>query len=296
MTESKPSRLVPPLSCDCHMHIFGPPERYKGSPDRMYTPTDMPMTVYDREVGSLGFDRLVFVQPSAYGDDNSCLLDAMAERPDTTRAIVVVDPSTGDDELRILDKAGVRGIRLNLKTPRYPDTKAHQGALEHAAAQIGKFGWHIQIYADTGMVAALAPAIRKLKVPLVLDHMGGVRSKDGPKQPDFDLVLDLVSAGAVWVKVSGADIVSGLTGNDADLQDAAPFARALIAANAGRAVWGTDWPHPAHMHGAVGDAAPPIGFRPVGNAALVKLFLDVAGDDATRRRILVDNPQRLYGF
>ena len=96
--------------------------------------------------------------------------------------------------------------------------------------------------------------------------------------------------------MSGADIVSGLTGNDVDLRDAAPFARALIAANANQVVWGTDWPHPAHMHGPMGDAAPQIAFRPVGNAALVTLFLEAAGDDATRRRILVDNPQRLYGF
>ena len=296
MTDTKPSRLLPPLSCDSHMHIFGPADRYKGSADRMYTPVDMPMSVYDREVGSLGVDRLVFVQPSAYGEDNSCLFDAMKLRPDSTRAIVVVDPDLGDDELRKMDKAGARGIRLNLKTPRYPDTKAHQAALEKAAAQIGKFGWHIQIYADTGMVSALAPAIRQLKVPLVLDHMGGVRSKDGPKQKDFDIILELVAEGACWVKVSGADIVSGLTGSDADLNDAAPFARQLIKANAERILWGTDWPHPAHMHGAIGDAAPNIEFRPVGNAALAKLFLEAAGDDATRKRILVDNPAKLYGF
>ena len=97
MTDSKPGRLVPPLSCDCHMHIFGPADRYKGSADRMYTPIDMPMTTYEREVGALGFDRLVWVQPSAYGVDNSCLLDAMKLRPDTSRAIVVIDPDLGED-------------------------------------------------------------------------------------------------------------------------------------------------------------------------------------------------------
>src|SRR5581483_5314971 len=104
MPDNKPDRLVPPLSCDSHMHIFGPPERYKGSSDRMYTPVDMPISVYDREVGALGFDRLVWVQPSAYGTDNSCLLDAMALRPDTTRAVAVIDPDLGDDELRKLDR------------------------------------------------------------------------------------------------------------------------------------------------------------------------------------------------
>jgi predicted TIM-barrel fold metal-dependent hydrolase len=144
------------------------------------------------------------------------------------------------------------------------------------------------------MVSALAPAIRQLKVPLVLDHMGGVRSKDGLAQPRFDIILDLVAAGACWVKISGADIVSGMTGNDIDLWDAAPFARALVNANADRVVWGTDWPHLVHHHGAIGDASPPAGYRPVGNAALVKLMLEVAGSDASR--ILVDNPQRLYGF
>jgi len=296
MTETTPTPIVPPLSCDCHVHIFGPPARYKGSLDRMYTPLDMPMDVYDREVGSLGFHRLVFVQPSAYGTDNSCLLDAMRQRTETARAIVVVGPETGREEIQAMDKAGARGIRLNLKTPRYTDTTGYQGVLEHASAQIGRFGWQIQVYADAAIVSALAPTIRTLRVPVVLDHMGGVKSKDGLKQPDFDTILDLVSSGACWVKLSGADIVSGLTGNDADMRDAVPFVQALIAANVNQLVWGSDWPHPAHMHGPIGEAAPQIAFRPVSNAALVKLFLEAAAGDANRRRILVDNPQRLYGF
>src|SRR5262245_44654289 len=111
---------MPPLSCDSHMHIFGPPQRYKGAPGRSYTPSDMPMTMYAAAVASLGFQRLVFVQPSAYGTDNSCLLDAMVQRPNS-RAIVVIDLDISDDELRAMDASGVRGIRLNLMTPRLPD-------------------------------------------------------------------------------------------------------------------------------------------------------------------------------
>lgn len=297
MPANSPTALpaMPPLSCDCHMHIFGPPERYKGSPARTYTPTDMPMTRYNAAVASLGFQRLVFVQPSAYGADNSCLLDAMARRPNT-RAVAVIDVDIGDDQLQAMDRAGVRGIRLNLMTPRFPDMSVHAATLRQAAERIAKFGWHIQIYADTEIVTALAPAIRTSAVPVVLDHMGGARSKDGAKQAGFDVVLDLLSEGKCWVKISGADIVTGMTGKDSDLRNAAPFARALVAANSSRVVWGTDWPHLVHHHSGIGDAAPMAGYRPVSDRALAQLLWDVTGDDATRRRILVDNPQQLYRF
>jgi predicted TIM-barrel fold metal-dependent hydrolase len=277
------------------MHVFGPTAVYPGAPDRTYTPMDKPLAGYDASVASLGFQRLVFVQPSAYGTDNRCLLDAMKIRPNT-RAVAVIDPAIGDDELRSMDAAGVRGIRLNLMTPRLPDLSALGATLRRAADRVGSLGWHIQIYADTEIVTALAPAIRTLGIPLVLDHMGGVRTKDGSKQAGFDVVLDLLSSGACWVKVSGADIASGMTGKDSDLWDAQPFARALIAANPANVLWGSDWPHLVHQHGGIGDAAPPAGYRPVGDRALVQLFWEAAGDDATRRRILVDNPARLYRF
>ncbi len=292
---STPLGVVQPLSCDCHMHIFGPPERYRGAPERTYTPTEMPMTKYDDAVASLGFQRLVFVQPSAYGTDNSCLLDAMAKRPNT-RAVAVIDLDIDDQQLRSMDRAGVRGIRLNLKTPRFPDAGAQGSALQLAAERIAKFAWHIQIYADTEVITSLAPVVRDLSVPVVFDHMAGVRSKDGPKQPNFDLVLGLLADGKCWVKISGADIVTGMTGKDPDLWNAAPFARALVSANTNRVIWGTDWPHLVHHHSGIGDAAPSAGYRPVSDRALAQLLWDVTGNDATRHRILVDNPQQLYRF
>ena len=188
---------------------------------------------------------------------------------------------------------GVRGVRLNLMSPRVSDVATAEQMLKPIAARIGRLGWHIQIYADPGIIAPIAPVIRRLQVPVVLNHMAGVRDHQGVGHPDFVALLDLLSGGGCWVKLSGADIV---TKRDRDFAAAAPFMRALVAANADRLVWGTDWPHLVHHSGARGDAAPPAGYRAVDDSALLQLLCDGAPEEPTLRRILVDNPQRLYAF
>ena len=284
---------IPPLACDSHMHVFGPPDRYPGAPTRQYSPTEMPFAAYAPVARRLGLRRVVLVQPSAYGTDNRCLLDTLREQPGNTRGVVVLDPALPDAALDAMHALGVRGARLNLLSPRVPDVAAAQRMLEPVAARIGRLGWHIQIYADPDVVAPIAPLIRRLPVPVVLDHMAGVRDSQGVDAADFVALLDLLAAGGCWVKLSGADIV---TRRDDDCTGAAPYLRALVAANPGRLVWGTDWPHLVHRSGAMGDAAPPAGYRPVDEAALLQLLAECMPDDATRRRILVDNPQALYGF
>ena len=284
---------LPPLSCDSHMHVFGPPARYPGAPTRQYSPTEMPFAAYAPVARRLGLQRVVLVQPSAYGTDNRCLLDTLREEPENKRAVVVIDPAIDAAELDAMHALGVRGIRLNLMSPRIESVAAAAALLEPVAARIGRLGWHIQIYADPGVIAPIAPVIRSLAVPVVLDHMAGVRADQGIDAPGFVALLDLLASGGCWVKVSGADIV---TRRDAGFAAAAPFMRALIAANPARLVWGTDWPHLVHHSGAMGDAAPPAGYRPVDEAELLQLLCDAVGDDAMLRRILVDNPQRLYAF
>jgi len=284
---------IPPLACDSHMHVFGPPARYPGAPTRQYSPTQMPFSAYLPVAQRLGLQRVVLVQPSAYGTDNRCLLDTLRVQPGNTRGVVVLDPAVPDAALDAMHALGVRGARLNLMTPRVSDVDAAQRMLEPVAARIGRLGWHLQIYADPGVVAPIAPVIRGLPVAVVLDHMAGARDAQGVDHPDFVALLDLLAAGGCWVKLSGADIV---TRRDDDCAAAAPYLRALVAANASRLVWGTDWPHLVHHSGALGDAAPPAGYRPVDDAALLRLFGECVADDATRRRILVDNPQALYGF
>ena len=165
---------VPPLACDSHMHVFGPPERYPGAPTREYTPTLMPYEAYAPIARRLGLERVVLVQPSAYGTDNRCLLDTLRQQPQNTRGVVVIEAGISDPELDAMHELGVRGARLNLMSPRVSDVAAAEKMLQPVAARIGPLGWHIQIYADPGIIAPIAPVIRRLQVPVVLDHMAGV--------------------------------------------------------------------------------------------------------------------------
>lgn len=276
------------------MHVLGPPEDYPGVPSRLYTPTDMPFAAYDLVANRLGLQRVVLVQPSAYGTDNRCMLDAMKQLPGRSRGVAVVGPAVAENTLESMHAVGVRGVRLNLMTPRITDAAAAERLLEPLASRIARFGWHLQVYADPAIVAPIAPVIRRLRVPVVLDHMAGVRSEQGVDHPDFTALLQLLRDDGCWVKLSGADIV---TGNDRDFAAAAaPYVRALVAANPGRLVWGTDWPHLFHFHGAHGDASPLARYRPVDEAELLQLLHDCADSDATFARILVDNPERLYQF
>jgi predicted TIM-barrel fold metal-dependent hydrolase len=284
---------LPEGACDCHMHVFGDPTRYRGAPDRTYQPTDMPLHRYLPVARRLGLDRFVIVQPSGYGTDNSCTLDALKSRPDDVRAVVVIDDRTSDDELQALDGSGVRGVRLNLMTPRVTDREAAFARLDAAAKRIARLGWHIQIYADLDLVAAIAPVLRHLDVPVVFDHMGGAGTQVAPDDPRFRTLLDTLSAGHCWVKLSGADIV---TWENSDFSAATPYAKALLAANPDRLVWGSDWPHLVHHASGRGDAAPVAGYRPVDEMALVRHLRSWTADEPSLRKILVDNPTTLYRF
>jgi 2-pyrone-4,6-dicarboxylate lactonase len=289
-----PDFPMPPRACDCHVHVFGAPERYPAAPTRQYTPSEMGLEHYGALTAALGLERLVLVQPSAYGTDNRCLLDAMAARSETTRGVVVIDPAIAGAELRALHAQGVRGVRLNLMNPRIGDAAAAKVLMQPIAARIASLGWHVQVYADTSVIAPIAEVIGNLPVPVVLDHMAGAKQERGVGDPHFRTVLDLLAAGGCWVKLSGADIV---TTRDTGFEAAAePFARALVRANPSQVVWGTDWPHPFHFHGAMGDGAPAARYRRVDERGALDLLRHAVPDEDTWQRILVDNPERLYGF
>jgi predicted TIM-barrel fold metal-dependent hydrolase len=293
MPTKKDLPVVPSLSCDSHMHVLGAIERYPAAPNRLYTPTVMPLESYQRVATGLGLQRVVFVQPSAYGTDNRCMMDALQRCPGFARGVVVIETAISDNELHAMHEAGVRGIRLNLMTPRIEDAATAERLLGEAVARIKKFGWHIQIYADPTIVADIAPIIRKVEVPVVLDHMAGARADRGIEDRDFVALLDLLREGLCWVKVSGADILT--CRDDGFAGPAAPFVRALIEANSRQVVWGTDWPHLVHHAGASGDAAPLAGYRPVNESESLWLLRDCA-DDEEFSRVLVENPAALYGF
>lgn len=275
------------------MHVFGPPDRYKGSPTRAYTPTERSMADYEEIAAKIGFGRVVFVQPSAYGTDNRLMLEVMKTDPTRFRGVAVIDDATTDEALREMDRLGVRGIRLNLVTEGTPDTAVVQAQVEKAAARIASLGWHLQIYAGVSVLGAVAPVLRGVGVPVVFDHMAGVRSADGLAQPGLRAVLDMLAEGAFWVKVSGADRV---TESDTAFPAAVPYAKALISANPARVVWGTDWPHLGHHDGPRGEGALPAIYRDLDDLALLSGLRESVADEAVFRRILVDNAAALYGF
>lgn len=279
--------------CDCHMHVFGRPEQYPAGPKRSYTPTEKGLDDYQTIAARVGIQRVVIVQPSAYGTDNRCTLDALRRRGEATRAVAVVDPAVSDQELAAMNRLGVRGIRLNAVTRGGADPEGVGEQLRLLARRIHPLGWHVQLYAGPDLVARLAPVVRDSPVPVVFDHMGGARATQRPDDGRFQVLLELLGEGRCWVKLSGADRV---TGRDQDFTDAGPFARALIAANADQVVWGSDWPHLGDHGGGTGDAAPPAEYRPVPEAGLLAALEEWAQDAITLRRILVDNPARLYGF
>ena len=281
---------VPAGATDCHMHIFGDPAVYPPAAWRAYDPTPASLATYNAEAARMGFSRVVFVQPSAYGTDNSCMKDALRARPKDSRGIAVIDAATKDAELKALAKLGVRGVRLNLVSNGIPDVAAATAQLRETAARVGKLGWHIQIYAPTELLAGIAPVIAGLGVDVVIDNMGAGDGRLAESRAGFDDMLALLRAGKAWVKVSGGNRVSrGVEG----FADAIPVIRALVEANPARAVWGTDWPHIGpHKAGA----PERVVYMPHDNLALLRLLGMAVPDAAVLRGVLVDNPAKLYGF
>ena len=286
-----PRFKVPSDACDCHMHVFGAPGRYALPKVRSYTPQEAPLASWARAAAAIGLQRVVVVQPSVYGSDNTCTLNALRAIGQQGRGIAQIGPSTSDAELAELHEAGVRGIRLNPKSVGATDAQALRGLIADTAQRIASLGWHIQIYAPLILVAEVAGAIREATVPVVLDHMGGARAGDDAAA--LRPLVGLLESGRCWVKLSGAYRVSR---QETGFHDATPIARVLVRANPERVVWGTDWPHTAHHPGTPRTDAPPIQFRVFEFAELLDCLADAAVDQATFDRILTTNPARLYDF
>jgi len=282
---------IPRLACDSHMHVFGAPARYPGATVRSYTPQEASLASWRKVARAIGLERVVVVQPSAYGTDNRCLVDALREIGPLGRGIAQIDASTSDTALRSLHAAGVRGVRLNPKSAQVRDAEALRSLLKDTALRIGRFGWHIEIYAELAVVGELADTIRDAPVPVVLDHMGGARV--GDTTATLRPLLDLLANGQCWLKLSGADRASR---QEMGFEDAIPIAKALVKANPEQVVWGTDWPHTAAHGGTPRTDAPPIAFRSVDYGALLSCLAEAAADEQTFARILAVNPARLYGF
>jgi predicted TIM-barrel fold metal-dependent hydrolase len=279
-------------ACDCHHHIVGPPDRYPMDPKRLYTPPQASVDELLAQAARLGVTRHVTVQPSFYGTDNRCMLDAVARLGRNARGIAVVDEETVTDaELRRLHAGGVRGVRLNIETAGGTDSQGTSRRLERLAPRLKPLGWLIQIYADVKVLAAMAPTIAGLGVPVVFDHFGSPHAALGVDQPGFGAVLDLVRRGHAYVKLGAPYRISDAA---PDYADVVPIMKALIAANPDRMLWASDWPHTQRWPGLPATAIHP--FLEPDDEHIFALFKGWAGGPAMVRRILVDNPARLYGF
>lgn len=280
-----PAYAAPPHACDAHFHVFGPPGRYAYGTDIRYTPPHEPLEKYLPLARRLGFERFVFVQPSAYGFNNDCMIDAMrATDPNIRRGIVDIDETTiSDRELSDLDDLGVRGIRVNVSPVRKPEAGLVQSMLPRIgrlAALSCELGWHLDFLAPGWLVSELMPTLRELPVQFTVAHFGLFPAKDGAAQPGFREFLDLVADGSkrCFVKFTGVYRFSTAPG----FVDVAPFAQALIDRAPDQLIWGSDFPH--------------LSFHDrVGTIQLYNL-LGTWADAATRQRILADNPARLFGF
>lgn len=284
--EGRPDFQSPPLGCDCHFHVFGPPGRYPyDQSDPRYVPPLAPVGDFLALAGKLGLQRFVFVQPSAYGRDNRCMLDAMREVGTTRcRGIVDIDENAPDSELSRLHEAGVRGVRINV-----PPVKPYEAGfaarllprIERLRARCREIGWQLDFLTPGWLTAELMPTLRRLDLDFTIAHFGLFPAKDGVNQPGFRQLLELLRQGErrCRIKLTGIYRMSVAKG----FADVEPMARALIEAAPDRVIWGSDYPH--------------LSFADkVGSIELWNLLGSWAPDEAMRRKILVDNPQQLFKF
>jgi predicted TIM-barrel fold metal-dependent hydrolase len=288
-----PDFAVPRGACDCHTHVFGPPAEFPFAPQRLYTPGEASVEELLELQQALNLDRVVIVQPSVYGTDNSCTVDALRRLGGRGRGVAVIADDIGSAELDALHRAGMRGVRVNLETAGVRDPAVARRLLAAAAARVAPLGWHVQVYADMDVIAAQQGDMAALPVPLVIDHFGGARAALGPTQPGLAALLALVESGKAYVKLSAPYRSSSQRPGFANV---AVLATALIAANPERMLWGSDWPHPGGGHKRGQGLDEIEAFFPEDDGRTLNLLAEWTPDPAIRRRILVDNPARLYDF
>ena len=282
---------MPDNACDCHTHIHADPEKFPFYSGRVYTPELASPEEMAELHKALHIKRVVIVTPSVYGPDNSATLFGMKARGADARGVAVIDDKTTDAQLDAMHAAGVRGIRLNLATGGTNDPNVARQRFEAAVNRMKTRGWHVQMYTNLAVISGIKDLILVSPVPVVIDHFGGAQGALGVEQPGFADLIALVKSGKAYVKISGGYRASK---QPPDYPDAAPLAKALIAANVDRIVWGTDWPHPNSSSGKPATEVTPLS--QIDDGRLMNQLVVWAPDAATRKKILVDNPVQLYQF
>ncbi len=275
---SRPEFRPPAGAVDAHCHVFGPADRFPYHPKRKYTPCDAPREKLFALRDYLGFERNVIVQASCHGTDNAALIDALESAGDLARGVAVVDPAITGEELKAMDKAGVRAVRFNF-VKRLVDTTPRE-VFVYIAEKVRHLGWHIVVYFEAPDLEELAPFLNELDTTIVVDHMGRPDVSKGVDHPDFQRFIDLMKNNdRIWTKVSCPE---RLTQTPPDYSDVVPFARTLVETFPDRVLWGTDWPHP-NMKSHVPD-----------DGKLVDVIPEIAPTAELQQKLLVDNPMRLY--
>lgn len=283
---------LPPLATDCHVHVFDP-ARFPYALDRRYTPPPAGIEALRQMHAGLGIERVVLVQPSVYGADNRCLLDALRRLGATARGIAVIDAGADRQQLQELVDAGVRGVRINLGVNRASDPRAALKAIRETANTLDDMPMLIQLHASLPVLLACAPLLRVLRQEVLIDHFGLAMAAAGPAQAGFAELLDLMACKNMWIKLSGPYQISVRAPGYADV---APIAKAFLQAQPDRVLWGSDWPHTGGSQRAVDHHASEV--EPFRNEDERSNLYAVAGrsDPEVLHRLLVSNPARLFGF
>jgi predicted TIM-barrel fold metal-dependent hydrolase len=277
------SRLkLPPRSCDTHAHIMGPRARYRYAPARIYTPPDCLLPDYLHMLDTLGIERGVLVQPSVYGTNNTAMLDAMNAAGGRLRGVAVVADKISDTELKSLDAAGVRGVRVNIVDvkDRQPGTLPME-SLTKLARRVAPLGWHVELLMHVDEFADLDQQFSDFPVDIVVGHLGYLNIGRQSDDAGFQALLRLLAAGKTWVKLTGP---YRITTAALPYPDTVPLAKALLEANRERVLWGTDWPH-VMLKGVMPN-----------DGALADVLADWIPDARLREQVLVHNPAKLYRF
>jgi D-galactarolactone isomerase len=272
----RPKLEAPAHAADCHMHIYdaGRPQLPSRSPV-----IHAGVPEYRLLQQRLGTTRVVVVQPRNHAIDNGVTVNAVQQLSANARGIAVLHPTVSDAELKRLHDGGIRGIRFSLGDPA--TAVVSEDMIEPLAKRIAALGWHIQLHAPGDFIAGQAALLRRLPTPLVIDHMGRLPPAIGLAHPAYTVIRELLDQGRTWIKLAGAYFNS--TGGPPGYAGAETIAQAYVRAAPERLVWGSDWPHPSEKH------------KP-DDARLFDLLAEWVPDEITRRRILVTNPEKLYGF
>ena len=277
--QERPKLTAPAKAADCHMHIYDP-ARFPMPPSPRVAPENAALPQYRMLQKRIGTARVVIVTPRNYATSNEATVAAIRELDGNARGVAVLHPEVSDAELERLNASGIRGIRFSLGDPS--SAVVTSAMIEPLARRIAPLGWHIQLNMGGEQILALSDLLRRVPVPMVFDHLGNPPLPAGISHASHQFIRGLLDEKRAWVKLSGAYLNSRI---GPPYPEAMLIAQAFVKAAPDRLVWGSDWPHPT---------AP--GPRKPDDAVLFDLLLEWAPDAETRRRILVDNPERLYGF